>query len=336
MIRSESSQVQAVTLPTVIVSSVIRSSQQGESHGGVYLVDLESGKIEQKLDWNDDAIDWEGRGGDRGLRGIALHGDQVYLAASDEIFVYDTKFQSIASYRNRYLKHCHEISVAGGVLYLTSTAHNSILEFNLECATFGRGYLISRRQESLFRRWTKAFSQQLDFEVTPFDCNSEAHLGPPQSDLHLNNVSVRDGTILVAGTRIDGLLTVKGSAIGRYASLPIGTHNATAYQDGVIYNDTRQDRIVIVDRGGRIRQSFEVPRYESGELLHTDVPEDHARQSFARGLCLSGEDFIIGGSSPSTITAYRINTGERLKSINISRDVRNCIHGLEIWPRQEL
>jgi hypothetical protein len=72
-------------LPIVVLSSVIRSAHQGESHGGVYLVDMASGQVEQVLDWNRAEIDWEGRGGDRGLRGIAFHGDRLFLAASDEI-----------------------------------------------------------------------------------------------------------------------------------------------------------------------------------------------------------------------------------------------------------
>jgi hypothetical protein len=40
---------------------------------------------------------------------------------------------------------------------------------------------------------------------------------------------------------------------------------------------------------------------------------------------------IIGGSSPSTVSAYSLATGRRINSVNLSKDVRNCIHGLEVW-----
>src|SRR5205814_2009766 len=93
-------------LPRVIATSVVRSAHQGESHGGVYLIDLNSGRFDQVIDWNDDSISWEGRGGDRGLRGIAFHNNRVFLAASDEIFVYDTAFNRLDSYRNQYLRRC--------------------------------------------------------------------------------------------------------------------------------------------------------------------------------------------------------------------------------------
>src|SRR5436305_12829228 len=111
-------------LPRVIATSVVRSAHQGESHGGVYLIDLNSGNFDQVIDWNDPSISWEGRGGDRGLRGIAFHQEKVCIAASDEIFIYNREFKLLESYRNKYLKHCHEISVGSDTLYLTSTELN--------------------------------------------------------------------------------------------------------------------------------------------------------------------------------------------------------------------
>jgi hypothetical protein len=41
---------------------------------------------------------------------------------------------------------------------------------------------------------------------------------------------------------------------------------------------------------------------------------------------------VAGGSSPSTVTLYDLAADERLLSVNLSRDVRNAIHGLEVWP----
>ena len=67
-----------------------------------------------------------------------------------------------------------------------------------------------------------------------------------------------------------------------------------------------------------------------------NIPEDHARQSFARGLCISNESLIIGGSSPSTITVYDMENEVILKSVNLTMDVRNSVHGLEIWHYPEL
>ena len=67
-------------LPRVLASSVVRGAQFGESHGGLYLVDLHTGSAEPKLDWSRADIDFQGRGGDRGLRGIAFYGERILVA----------------------------------------------------------------------------------------------------------------------------------------------------------------------------------------------------------------------------------------------------------------
>src|SRR5437667_652870 len=40
------------------------------------------------------------------------------------------------------------------------------------------------------------------------------------------------------------------------------------------------------------------------------------------GGSLYGDDVVIGGSSPSTVSAYSLATGRRISSINISKDIR--------------
>ena len=94
-------------LPTLIASSVVRGARQGDSHGGLYLLDFAGQEIRQVLDWNAGDIDWQGRGWDRGLRGMAFFAGEVYVAASDELFVYDTAFRLQRSFRSTYLNHCH-------------------------------------------------------------------------------------------------------------------------------------------------------------------------------------------------------------------------------------
>ena len=41
----------------LITSSVVRGSQRGESHGGLCIVDVSSGRSEWILDWNTTEID---------------------------------------------------------------------------------------------------------------------------------------------------------------------------------------------------------------------------------------------------------------------------------------
>ena len=319
-------------LPKVLCTSVIRSSHVGDSHGGIYLVDLETGTHEQKLDWNDGSIDWAGRGGDRGLRGIAFDGDDIYIAASDEIFVFDRAFKIVRSIRNRYLKHCHEIQIADGKLYLTATAYDSILVYDLAARRFVAGYCIRNPVPD------DAMPATLKFGA--FD--PEESKGPvPGDTLHINSVSVANGIINLCGVRLSQLITIGPKGPGVYATLPAWTHNARPFRGGVLANVSAFDCIGWLDSGGVLLRRFPIPRFPDHELVHGDVPGDHARQAFGRGLCViesrstNGAEsggLVIGGSSPASVTAYRLDSGELLKTVTLTRDVRNTVHGLEIWP----
>ena len=123
-------------LPTLLASSVIRGAHLGESHGGIYRVDLDRGTAELKLDWNRTIIDIDGRGGDRGLRGIAFHEEYVLIAANSELLILDQDFRVIESFTNPFLQHCHEICVASGRVFLTATAFDSVLIFDLKSKLF--------------------------------------------------------------------------------------------------------------------------------------------------------------------------------------------------------
>lgn len=315
-------------LPNMILSSVVRSTHQGESHGGVYLVDLETGGIQQVVDWNDPSISWEGRGADRGLRGIAFSADRVFLAASDEVFVYDPGFRLQGSFKNRYLKHCHEITVVDDVLYMTSTGFDSILELDLKRERFVRGHCL---------RFPRAWRARRRLHIRPrprfsvFD--PEGPSGPPPGDTsHLNNVVVEDGAIYVAGTGLGTLWRIWDSRLERFARIPYGSHNARPFRGGVLLNHTATDRIVSLDRSGRIVRSYPLATYDERELINAGLSRDMARQAFGRGLAVVNDELIVGGSSPATITAYRVEPPEIMRSINVSMDLRNAVHGLEEWP----
>lgn len=294
------------------------------------MVDLATEEVEQVIDWNDPTINWEGRGADRGLRGMAFHRGRLYLAASDEIFVYDEGFRLQGSFRNRYLKHCHEMAVAGDVLHITSTGFDSILEYDLTTERFGRGYCLRFPEVWRIRRRLK-LRPRPRFAV--FDPESDA--GPTPGDTcHVNSVFVEDGVSYVAGTGLGTMWRIEGSRLERFARIPYGSHNARPFRGGVLLNHTATNRIAFLDRRGRVLKSFDVRTYEERELQNAGLPTDLARQAFGRGLALVDEDIIIGGSSPSTVTAYRFEPPSVVKSVNVTMDVRNSVHGLEVWPYQ--
>lgn len=322
-------------LPRVVTTSVIRSASKGESHGGAYIVDLQAGKCEQVLDWNKDDIGWAGRGGDRGLRGIAFYGNHVLMASSNEILIYDSSFKLIESYTNQYMNWCHEIFVFGNSLYVTSTSHDSLLEFDLERGAFTKGYCIRRSNPLglLGRVVRKILPSRRNAHpvLSVFDPNKSR--GPSAADtIHLNSVTVHDGVIYASGTGINALLSISEDQLATHAYIPRHSHNAQPYGDGVLLNSTREERTLYTDCQGHVLGEFPVRKYPEELLLQSDTPKDHARPYFARGLCLDGKGLLVVGSSPATVTAWSLDSKEIVASVNLTMDIRNAIHGLDIWP----
>lgn len=300
----------------LIASSVVRGSRQGESHGGIYLIDLDNERVAQPVDWNTADIDWQGRGWDRGLRGIAFDGDKIYVAASDELFVYDRDFSNVASYRSPHLKHCHEIFRYKRRLYLTSTGFDAVLGFDLDEFRFSWGLRIVRVGDG--------------FSGTPF-LPGAVDGPPPSNELHINNVHCTTKGLFVSGMRTGGLLRFSGKRIEKVVDLPPGCHNAQPWRGGVLFNDTSADLVRYISRDRQ--RVFKVPRYDPALLTHTDFDDSRtARQAFGRGLCDIGDGVVAVGSSPSTITLHDFESMQTLLSINLTMDVRNAIHGLEVWP----
>ena len=305
-------------LPPLIATSVVRGSEQGESHGGVYIVDPGTQTVQQVVDWNTADIDWSGRGWDRGLRGIAFFNDEIYIAASDELFVYDQQFHLQRSFRNNYLKHCHEIYEHRGTLYLSSTGYDSILAFDLQSQRFSFGIQVSKHDG----QW----------QAHRFD--PESGQGPAQSNvLHINNVYCTDQGLGISGLRTNGILGLGAEMrLIKLVDLPAGTHNAQLFSEGVLFNDTDVDHLRYVTRDGAEKR-YTFPLYDPSQLEATGTDSSSvARQAFGRGLCVINERLVAAGSSPSTISVFDLETGNTVFSVNFSMDIRNAIHGLEVWP----
>ncbi len=314
----------SIELPTLIATSVVRGAEQGDSHGGIYLVDFAAQTVNQVVDWDTSEIDFQGRGWDRGLRGIAFYGGEIYIAASDELFVYDTEFNIKRSFRSTYLKHCHEIFQLNNHLYLTSTGHDSILAFDLEKQAFFWAIHLATGEDG-----------PVGTAYDPQGINGPGGANGPQAQnlLHLNSVFADRHGILASGLGTGGIIHIGDrNAVTMAVEMPQGMHNARPFRDGVLFNDTGSDVLRYVGRdGGEV--VFPVPVYDPSELEHAELADGQlARQGFGRGLCVINDRLIAAGSSPSTVTLYDMESEAVIARVNFSMDVRNAIHGLEVWP----
>ncbi len=179
--------------------------------------------------------------------------------------------------------------------------------------------------------WGLKISQDGDeFRGQPFDPNSGT--GPvPGNELHLNNVYCDESGMYVSGLRTGAVLIFNGSTITKWANLPLGAHNARPYCDGLLFNDTQANNVRYAKTDKHY--DFKIPTYPEEKLTHTNMDDTQvARQGFGRGLCVLDKGIIATGSSPSTVTLHDIDNLKTLSAITLTYDIRNAIHGLEVWP----
>lgn len=303
-------------LPMLLASSVIRGTVLGESHGGIYLVNLDRGTADLKLDWNTTDIDIGGRGGDRGLRGIAFCGEHILVAANSELLVLDQDFHVIESFTNPYLQHCHEICVANNRVYLAATGFDSVLIFDLRTKRFTEGWHLGALGDSL-----------------NFRCYDPSTLAGPAAShvFHINSITASETSIWFSGLNTPGLLHMDGKGLRLAAPLPQGTHNAQLLHGGVLYNDTESERVCYSLNGATTEMA--VPEFDPRAIINIErFASAVARPRFARGLCALQDGLVAGGSSPSTISIYDLRDHKRVMQTNLSMDVRNAVHGLAVWP----
>jgi hypothetical protein len=99
-----------------------------------------------------------------------------------------------------------------------------------------------------------------------------------------------------------------------------------------LFNDTKNDAVRHVSRDGE-QAAFRIRTYAEDDIEFAGIDDTKvARQGFGRGLCVISDRLIAAGSSPSTITVYDVQTLQVVGSVNLSMDIRNAIHGLEVWP----
>lgn len=278
-------------------------------------MDFHRGCSELKLDWNTTAIDVAGRGGDRGLRGIAFHGERILVAANAELLVLNRSFEVMGSYKNPYLRHCHEVCVDQDLLYLTSTGFDSLLAFDLQAMCFRDAWHLATRQGAL--------------ALSRFDPQGA---GPAESHVfHLNAVTAARGRIWFSGLYTPGLLRLDRNGLGLEAPLPSGTHNAQLWDGGLLFNDTAANCVRF--RRGDIDVAIQVPDFDLRHIINLErFASEVARPRFARGLCPVSAGCVVGGSSPSTISLHDLSNAVTIKRVNLSMDVRNAVHGLAVWP----
>lgn len=299
----------------LLASSVVRGDQQNAAPGGLFLLDIAAHSAALAINWHSPEFEWQGRGRELGLRGIAFDGDRIYCTASDELFAFSSSFELLETWRNRYLKYCRGIAVYERKLFIASSGFDSIIGFNLDELRFDWALHI--------------LSQGFQTGAHPFDPMSDD--GP----IMLSKLDIRsiycDATGMYA-TCERGLIRFKGNSISTAIELPPGSRDAQPFRHGVLFNDSLGGLLRYAGRGeGEEDRAFRMPNYD--DVQDRKLCDDAlAAAGFARGLCQINKTVVAGGSSPATISVYDLAANKTLLSVRLSTDARTSIHSLAVWP----
>ena len=230
-------------------------------------------------------------------------------------------FVRIGSWRNPYLKHCHEISVWERRLFLASTGFDRVLAFDLDRKRVHLGDAGRHPPVPLPGPALRPAQGR-----RPADAQQAAS---QQRALHEGrHVHRRD-------CRTGGMLLFNGREIQMSVELPPGTHNARPFRDGVLFNDTEANVLRYAGRGeGREDRAMRVPHLPAEALLNRELgPERSCTPGVcARTLRALGHRSSRAGRRRPRFRSTTSPRNERMLSVNLTMDVRNAIHGLEVWP----
>ena len=304
----------------ILATTVIHDRQIGQSHGSAYLVDLQRKSVHRVIDYKAHDIEWLGREGGRGLRGVAHHDDSLFLTAGDQLLEYGFDFKPRQSWRCDALLDARGLAVHGDTLFVISAGNDCVLGFDLEAREF---------------RWAMhVVSDVSRFKATTFDPLSSADAPLAINKLELRTIQADEAGLRVHGLNSNGLLYFNGKTVTMSVELPEGANDGRLFKSGVLFNDSRAGALRYASRKESAHDRvMSIPFFDPSQQHELDDDEARATmRGYARGLCILGDNVAVVGTTPAGILLFDIEKAERLATIVINRDVDEAINSIAALP----
>ena len=330
----------------IYFGTVVRAAPESQG-GGVFKLDWDSKTIVREVPIvpTEPAIthDPNARGNVRGVRGIRILGDEVYVADYHTVNVFDRDLNLKRKMSHGLMIGLHETQIVNSSIWVTSTSLDAALKYRLS-----DGQL----EESYWPREMPAFQKLLNLDPLEIDktidnrlnfLKSETYRG--DSHLHLNAVCEYQGEVYALFHSKDLVANLsRGTVVIQDKNLK-HAHNLVIEEPGVVYiNDTHRTVVRQYDlaTGEEIRaiEIRKVPGMkklllksvarairEMGATFFSRRWKATARPFYLRGLAIT-ENHIFAGFSPATIVCIDKKSGELVDYYFHSTDMRDCIHGL--------
>lgn len=330
----------------IYFGTVVRAAPESQG-GGVFKLDWESKSIirEVPIVPTDPVIthDPNARGNVRGVRGIRILGDEVYVADYHTVNVFDRDLNLKRKLSHGLMIGLHETQIVNSSIWVTSTSLDAALKYRLS-----DGQL----EESFWPREMPAFQKLLDLDPLEIDktidnrlnfLKGETYRG--DSHLHLNAVWEYQGEVYALFHSKDVVANLsRGTVVIQDKNLK-HAHNLVIEEPGVVYiNDTHRTVVRQYDLAtGEETRAIEIRKMpgmnklllksvarairEMGTAFFSRRWKATARPFYLRGLAIT-ENHIFAGFSPATIVCIDKKSGELVDYYFHSTDMRDCIHGL--------
>ena len=171
----------------IICSTVVRASKQGDIHGGLYVIDVDTEEVLHYQPYSDDFVNDNERGGERGLRGIVVLDDRIIVADSGGLIELDKEtYQIVKRFRDdKIFKSVHEICYFDDSIWVTSTAYDSIARVDLDFNLTGF--------------WEVVGESMPDYKVLHSLKEIEPNDAPTEDNYHINSIGSHAGRLVCSG-----------------------------------------------------------------------------------------------------------------------------------------
>ena len=321
-------------VPRVVITSSIRWAWLSEVSAFVRVLDLEQERVTfvapvPESDWRAD--DPNPRGGQRGARGVSVHGDRLVLANAERLFVFDSSWRLVGNLTHLLTADVHEVLAEERGIWVTAAGCDLLLQ--LDWAGQLQDWWSFRADRRLvkelgFRGSLPRLDPDLDYrdprvrlEAAPYDT------------IHLNGL-VRSGDALLLsfgrvmpleeGSRSSAVVRLperasrfssrRASIVLRCDAPEVPNHNVAEEGDLLVYNDSNRNCLVAWDRRlGEERCAVVIP----GE------------PGFARGLARIGPSlWLVGSQAPCAVYAVDLERAEIVASYPLGGVENETVFGI--------
>jgi hypothetical protein len=323
----------------VVVTSTIRWAWVSDVSAHFRILDLETGEVTftapvPESKWR--AVDPNPRGGQRGARGVSVHGDRLVLANAESLFVFDASWRLLRQISRPLLADVHDVLAEERGIWATAAGCDALVLMGWDGELLD--WWTHRNDGRLVRRL--GFRRR---DVPKIDPKRDYRDPRARADffdtVHLNGILRVDDAMLLSFGRVNVSADGPGSAaivrlpdrgpalLPRRASVVLESrpalvpnHNLGLEDDLLVYNDTNRDRIVAWDRGARVeRSSVKIP----------------GRPAFARGLAQIGPGrWLVGSQKPHAVHDVDLDAGRLVRTYELGGHENETVFGICVLPTQ--